>query len=447
MENKTLEREYDNIFEDDERVLNLLKIEKDAYTRRIEKINVSDIGLSEPSKTGRQDTRIGLTKTIRELGVVNPIHVMTAEVPDIPEELMEDIKTPKYILIEGLRRLYGARRNNITELEAIVWDFKDKEQGRNVALVLGLLLSKTQRHSWQETWDLMQILEMQSENIITPGTIETLLDLEPGDSMKLKDVMLSDDEEAKGELIAGKKSLQQCYNILQKHRKDEDRLEKEDSTGIADIESAEAIIEDEENRPMLSDQEVTDLLEMTDTLMENVEDADFGALNTSSDGPEVQKVGERHPVDTQIRQSTFERDDFSCRCCGTGGAAFLATLRYHHAIPVHCGGPDTVENGLTLCDSCHQTLHTAEKAGGKLAMSKEQFDAYDETTQLRIKRILGFAKLAVEAAKKKGVPKEQIIKAANASARPHMPGDELKDTTAGFVAYNNRNSAKEEASA
>lgn len=444
MENKTLEREYDNVFEDDERVLNLLKIEKDAYTRSIQKINVSDIGLSEPIKAGRKETRIGLTKTIRELGVVNPIHVMTAEVPDIPEELMGEIRTPKYILVKGLRRLYGARRNEIEEIDAIVWDFKDKEKGRDVALVLGLLLSKTQRHSWQETWDLMQILEMQSEEIITPGTIETLLDLEPGDSMKLKDVMLSDDEEAKGELLAGKKSLQQCYNILQKHRKDEDKLEKEDATGISQLESAEAIVEEGESRPILSDEEVSKLLDMTDGLMENVEEADFGALNTSADSPEVQKVGERHPVDPQIRQSTFDRDDFRCRCCGTGGAAFLVTLRYHHAIPVHCGGPDTVENGLTLCDSCHQTLHTAEKAGGKLAMTKEQFDAYDETTQLRIKRILGFAKLAVEAAKKKGVPKEQIIKSANASLRPHMPGDELKDTTAGFNAYNNRN-AREEA--
>lgn len=443
MENKTLEREYDEIFEDDERVLNLLKIEKDAYTRYYDRVSVSDIGLSEPSKAGRRDTRIGLSKTIRELGVVNPIHVMKVEAPDIPEELQEEVKVPKYILIEGLRRLYGARRNGIDEIEAIVWDFKDKEKGRDVALILGLLLSKTQKHSWQETWDLMQILELQSENIITPGTIETLLDLEPGDSMKLKDVMLSDDEEAKTELMSDKKSLQQCYNLLQKHRKEEDRLEKEDSTGISNMDNAEGIVEEQESKPMLSDDEVTSLLEMTDDLMDSMEDADFGAMNSGVDKPEVQKVGERHPVDPQIRQSTFERDKFRCRCCNTGGAAFLATLRYHHAIPVHCGGPDTVENGLTLCDSCHQTLHTAEKAGGKLAMSKEQFEEYDEETQLRIRKILGFAKLAVKAAKKKGVSKEQVIKSANASLRPHMPGDELKDTTIGFTAYSNKSNKEE----
>lgn len=435
MEEKVLEREYDSVFEDDERILNLLKIDKDAYTRYPDRVKVSEIGLSEPSKIGRKETRIGLTKTIRELGVVSPIHVMTAEVPDVPEELLGEIEVPKYILIDGLRRLYGARRNNMEEVDVIVWDFKDKELGRSVALIIGLLLSKTQRRSWQEAWDLMQILEQQSESIMTPGTIETLLDLEPGDSMKLKDVMLSGDEEAIGELISGNKTLQQCYNLLQKHRKDEDRLEKEDNTGISSMGDVEGIAE-EEARPMLSNEEVSELLEMSDDMMENLEESDFEDINKSVYQDEYQKVGERHPVDPQIRQNTFIRDDFKCRCCDTGGAAFLSTLRYHHAVPVHCGGPDTVENGLTLCDSCHQTLHVAEKNGGKLPMTKEQYDSYNEETKMRIKKIRAYAMIAVKAAQKKGISREQVVKEANASMRPHMPGDELKVTTAGFNAYN-----------
>ena len=82
----------------------------------------------------------------------------------------------KYVLLKGLRRVYGAMKNGQEEIDAIVWDFHDKDQGADLALYLSLLLGRTQKRSWGEIWHLYQILEMQS-SVITPSTLEYLLQL------------------------------------------------------------------------------------------------------------------------------------------------------------------------------------------------------------------------------------------------------------------------------
>lgn len=435
LDNKQLEKEYDQIFDGIEKVLNLLKVSNDAYTREIKIIDIEKIGLSEPTKKGRKDTRLGLTQSIKELGVINPILVMTTEIYGEEEiEVEEGINVYSFTLIDGLRRMSGAYKNGKHTMEAIVLDFKDKEKGRQIALPLGLALSKTQRRTWNEIWELYQILEMQNNFAITPGTLEYLLDLEPGDSMKLKDVMLSGDQEVVDDLIINKKNLEQCYRLLQRHRKEEDSLEKEDNTGISQVEGVADIVAatQEEDAPMLSDQQVMSLLEMVEDI-DSISEEDFGAFNSSLTGDERQKVGERHIIDPQIKQATFQKDNFECICCNTGDVAFLGALVYHHKIPVHCGGPDTVENGATLCDTCHIIVHVAEKAGGKLAMTKEQFEAYDEVQQRRIKKILALAKLAVQASQIKKIPVEKMKEEANKSMRHRMPGEGLKEAKIAYA--------------
>jgi 5-methylcytosine-specific restriction protein A len=424
--------EYDASFSGEEKISSILKLTSDSYTREIKRIKIKEIGFTDPVKKGRAETMTGLTSIIKDLGVLDPIDVMTVEDPD------DDYK---YVLITGLRRVFGALKNGIEEIDAIVWDFKDKDRGNDLALYLGLLLNKRQKRNYGEIWHLYQVLELQSS--ITPGTLEYLLELESGDAMKLKDVMLCEYDEVKEALLSGEKNLDGAYKLLSKLRKEEDKLAMEDATGVSDsIEGAEDISSDNRgDGGELSDQDVMELLEMVDSIDDdNVSEEDFGAMNQSAFADEHQKVGDRHPVDPAIRQGTFQRDNFRCRCCGTGGAAFLATLVYHHAIPVHAGGADTIENGLTLCDSCHQTLHCAEKAGGKIAMTKEQFDEYDDAEKTRIKKIIKYAKIAVEAAKRKGVSRDKIIEEANRSARHRMPGETLKETQVGFATSNSVNS-------
>lgn len=423
----SLQAEYDATFSGEEKLSNLLKITSDSYTRKFEKIRLDQIGFTDPVKKSRAETMTGLTSIVKDLGVLDPIDVMTVEDPD------DDYK---YVLISGLRRVFAALKNGQTEIDAIVWDFKDKDQGNDLALYLGLLLNRTQKRNWGEIWHLYQVLELQS--VITPGTLEYLLQLESGDAMKLKDVMLCDYDEVKQALLSGEKNLDGAYKLLAKLRKEEDKLAKEDETGVSDtVEGAEEIASDNVGEQgQLSDQDVMELLEMVDGVDEDVTDEDFDEVNKGSFEEEGQKVGERHPVDPAIRQGTFQRDNFRCRCCGTGGVAFLGTLVYHHAIPVSARGKDSVANGLTLCDSCHQVLHCAEKAGGKIPMTKEQFEEYSEAEQLRIKRILKFAKVAVEAHKRVGNSRDKIVKEATASGRHRMPGETLKETQIGFATAN-----------
>jgi 5-methylcytosine-specific restriction protein A len=423
----SLQAEYDATFSGEEKLSNLLKITSDSYTRKFEKIRLDQIGFTDPVKKSRAETMTGLTSIVKDLGVLDPIDVMTVEDPD------DDYK---YVLISGLRRVFAALKNGQTEIDAIVWDFKDKDQGNDLALYLGLLLNRTQKRNWGEIWHLYQVLELQSA--ITPGTLEYLLQLESGDAMKLKDVMLCDYDEVKQALLSGEKNLDGAYKLLAKLRKEEDKLAREDETGVSDtVEGAEEIASDNVGEQgQLSDQDVMELLEMVDGVDEDVTDEDFDEVNKGSFEEEGQKVGERHPVDPAIRQGTFQRDNFRCRCCGTGGVAFLGTLVYHHAIPVSARGKDSVANGLTLCDSCHQVLHCAEKAGGKIPMTKEQFEEYSEAEQLRIKRILKFAKVAVEAHKRVGNSRDKIVKEATASGRHRMPGETLKETQIGFATAN-----------
>lgn len=435
----SLEQEYDNSFDGDEKVGAILKLTSDAFTRRYERILIHQIGLTDPLKKGRAKTMIGLTSTVKDLGVVSPIHVMT-----VSDDVADD--DYKYVLLSGLRRMYGALRNGHTEIDAIIWDFKDKDQGSDLALFLSLMLNRTQRRNWGETWDLYKVLEMQSA--VTPGTLEYLLQLESGEAMKLKDVMLCDYEEAKEALLSGDKTLDGAYKLLQKLRKEEDLLAREDATGLSQtIDGADGIASTNiGEKGQLSDQDVAELLEMVGDTgnVSEIDDADFGALNQSALGDEYQKVGERHPVDPAIRQGTFQRDNYNCRCCGTGGVAFLATLVYHHAIPVSAHGADSIDNGLTLCDSCHQTLHCAEKAGGRIAMTKEQFEGYNEAEQRRIKLILKYAKIAVEAHKRCGNSVDKIREEANKSGRHRMPGETLKETQIGFVTGKKNNTDDDE---
>jgi 5-methylcytosine-specific restriction protein A len=423
MEDKKLEKEYEETFDGEEKALNLLHISSDKYTRRKEVIKIKEIGFSEPIKKGRSQTMTGLTKSISEMGVMNPIHVMTTELSED-----DDDDAFKYVLLDGLRRVFGAVKNNVGEIEAIIWDFHDKELGRQVALVLSLLLNRTQRRKWKEIWDLYTVLEMQTQ--ITPGTLEYLLQLEPGDAMKLKDVMLCEYVDVQEMILHENKTLEQAYKQLQKLRKEEDALSKEDNMGIGDtMEEASEIANDEPQSELLTDNDVVKLLELSDSMDEDdIDEADFEEMNAQGE-VEHQKVGERHPVDPSIKQGTFQRDNYRCRCCNTGGVAFLGTLIYHHLVPVADGGPDTVDNGLTLCDSCHQILHITQKNGGRINMTKGQFDEYSEDEQRRIKYILKFAKVAVEADKIRGRNKEEIMKDANASARHRMPGESMKEMT------------------
>ena len=415
----------------EERALNLLSLTSDKFSLSTEVIKIGEIGLSEPTKRGRQKTMIGLTQSVKDMGILTPIHVMKVAEEDATDDY-------KYVLIDGLRRMFGAIKNGMTEICATVWDFEDKEKGMELLLPLSLMLNRQQKRQWSEVWDLYRILELQSA--ITPGTLEFLLQLEAGDAMRLKDVMLCDYSEVKEALLSGEKNLDACYKMLQKMRKDEDQLGKDDATGFGDtVDGAEEVAGDvTEGSEQLTDQDVLELLEMADNLDDDseVSSDDFSDMSTpDSDFVDQQKVGERHPLDPALRQAVLARDDFTCRCCGMKMIGVrLGLIAVHHILPVHVGGKDSMNNLTTLCLSCHNTLHCLERNGGTIMMSEQNYNELFPSEKSSLKRALKLARIAIEADKRRGMSKEQIANVTRDVLRHPMPGTNLKENQAIYTA-------------
>ena len=68
-------------------------------------------------------------------------------------------------------------------------------------------------------------------------------------------------------------------------------------------------------------------------------------------------------------------------------------------------------------------------------MTRAQFDEYSPQEQDRIKKILKYSKIEVEAAKRKGISRERVTDESNRSARHRMPGEGLRENQAGYSVY------------
>ncbi len=62
----------------------------------------------------------------------------------------------------------------------------------------------------------------------------------------------------------------------------------------------------------------------------------------------------RAVVPPALRREVLERDGHRCRVAGCGSTRFLAV---HHVRPRQAGGPNTTENLVALCGSCHRAIH------------------------------------------------------------------------------------------
>lgn len=436
LKNQKLLSEYEEVFDNEEKIVNSLQIDAESFVLSSGVVSFKNLSFSNPLKKSRKETYLGLAKSIEELGILTPIHVMVTEgYSDWLESGGEGIYEGfQYVVIDGFRRIYSGLKSGLNRCNAIIWDFQDKELGNRLLVPLSLLLNRTQSHSWGEIWHLLQVLEDQSA--LSPGALEYLLQLEPGDSMKLKDVMYCDYQDVKDELLTGKKNLAQCYSMLQKYRKEEDKLAIEDRKGITQVEAGEEIADKEEKR-VLSDQEVHDILEMEDSFSGELSEGDFDELAGNNVADERQTVGERHPLDPKLRAAVLTRDEYCCQASGMGKELpielALSILNVHHLIPVHCGGTDTMENLITLDLSSHTLVHIIERNDGKLGMKKEEFDSLPADRQLYLKRIMQIARYAVEANRRTGKSRKEVKKKAMEGTSFKMPGLVQKENMEALV--------------
>lgn len=341
---KELEAEYDNIFDGEDKIVHQLAAINSTIDVNYEVINVEDIVLSKFKKVGRNTTAIGLKGVVEEWGVVSPIHVLALEDKD------------NYQLLDGLRRVFAALSTGIKKIPAMVWTFSDIDEGKRMANIISLMINRSQHYTPAEMWEQMQMLERVNDS--TPGLIEFLLQMQQGDAMKLKDVMMSGVEyqEIKDALMAGELTIEAAYKKLCNQRKKENKLAKEDAMQINSDSNSNIIAEASEDQRLSAD-EVRELLEMD----EDLDNKSLDELNESgySEEPEaeLQDVNNRHPLDKELRDEVLIRDDFTCRCCGKNMKNMLPAITVHHVIQVSQGGRDELNNLITVCSNCHLIIH------------------------------------------------------------------------------------------
>lgn len=399
-------------------------------------IECDSIVLSNFKKISRKETLQGLDGLVRQWNVVAPIHVLALDDDD-----------DSYLLLDGLRRLVATMKNGNKTIPALVWNFEDKEEGRANANLIALMINRSQKYSVSEQWDLLQ--QLKSKNAYNPTLCEYLLQLEPGDAMKLEDVMTAegDYDEIRMKLLEGKCTIDAAYKKLCNARKKEDKLAKEDTLsmptgedgekgtkraskgsgeGVSDVVNPNEEGIEADTNSNLSMEEVKEILEMSG----NAEDVDLDEVEDRSEevrGPEVQDKHNRHVLDKDLRTAILSRDNFKCQCCGNGGMSYLPILTVHHRVPVAVGGPDKEENLITLCQNCHMRLHVYTMKG--LRVNKEELTEEEMKT---LKKIYFYGNEALDAFNKKHIKKSEQVKIMEDGAKHQMPGANLKENNAAY---------------
>lgn len=431
------EEDYDSSSvsaDNDDSIASVMELNKGNFKIDMGAISISDIVIPTPIKDSRKETYLGLMRSVEELGVLVPIQVMVSEgfaeyVED--EGTEEGYEGPKYVLLDGLRRIFALKKNGLDRVNAVIYDFDDKDKGSDMINIISSILNKTQRKSWSEIWYMYQVLEGQSA--LTPGNIEYLLQLEPGDAMRLKEIMTRKDEfpEPAEDLLSKKKTLQQAYNMLNKLMKEQDQLAKEDISGVSDIDETEGVVNEEGSDNKLSDDEVKEILDMEDSFDGDLSEEDFDELMGNNLPDDRQTVGDRHPLDPALKAATLLRDGYCCQACGAGKGYpmkyALSFLQSHHKISVANSGVDTEENIVTLCQNCHTTVHTLLKSGMKFGISKEEFDKLPESTKNTMKNVMRIARIDWEAGKRLGKNKDDFRRDNLNSSKFKMPGTDLSE--------------------
>ena len=142
---------------------------------------------------------------------------------------------------------------------------------------------------------------------------------------------------------------------------------------------------------------------------------------------ETVKYKDGMTVGREVKIAVLARDKFTCQCCKQGGKSWLPILVVHHKVPNACGGPNTEDNLITLCQNCHMRLHVYTMRG--LQVDKSELSEQETAT---LKRIYFYGNIALEAFKKRGIKQKDRVAIQEKGAQHLRPGANLKDNNAAY---------------
>lgn len=431
-------------------VNDVVTVKSDAYSVRYTHISPHQVVGTKPIKEYRTDTYSGLFNVIREMGVIVPVVVTPlAEYADFLAD--NNITTgaeadelgyagPRYRVLDGWRRIFASLKNHYDEIPAAIVTFHDPEVGRDLSNLMHLVLNRTQTHTWSEKWAMQKVMEESYS--LTPSMLDWLLNLDAGDSMRLKEVMLAEYPEVTDEFLSGKKDLARSYKALEKLRKAESNpTAGDDDRKISSVDEASDLATDDTEDAPLSDEEVKNLLEMGDELREvrdllnkeadtddtDIDDDNYGGDPIPENAAEqvgfeggdddedmfgevdentVQDTKDRKPLSKELRTAILARDEFTCQACGYGkgitSMVHLGQLEAHHKTSVYVGGSDAMSNFVTLCQRCHGLVHILAGFNAKIGMTKEEFEKVPDNDQTMFRVCIKLAKIILKAEEETG---------------------------------------------
>lgn len=431
-------------------VNDVVTVKSDAYSVRYTHISPHQVVGTKPIKDYRADTYSGLFNVIREMGVIVPVVVTPlAEYADFLAD--NNITTgaeadelgyagPRYRVLDGWRRIFASLKNNQDEIPAAIVTFHDPEVGRDLSNLMHLVLNRAQKHTWPEKWSMVKVVEESYS--LTPSMLDWLLNLDAGDSMRLKEVMLAEYPEVTEDFLSGKKDLMRSYKALEKLRKAEaNPTAGDDDRKISSVDEAGDLATDDTEDAPLSDEEVKNLLEMGDELREvrdllnkeadtddtGIDDDNYGGDPIPENAAEqvgfeggdddedmfgevdentVQDTKDRKPLSKELRTAILARDEFTCQACGYGkgitSMVHLGQLEAHHKTSVYVGGSDAMSNFVTLCQRCHGLVHILAGFNAKIGMTKEEFENVPDNDQTMFRVCIKLAKIILKAEEETG---------------------------------------------
>ena len=365
----------------------------------LEYVSIDDILV--PDRIRHSYNPDALVTSIRSTGLLNPILVAPTATEGV------------YALVNGYGRLIACAKAGIKKIPCVV---NCKVRSTEIR-ILEAMCNHYKPYSIKDMLDFIDYLE-NDKGILNPATIEYLLQMDPGDYTKLKDIIADDDENIVTPLMNGQLTIAAAFKKLESRRKKESREDKEKQKagkayqddaeegtqaihGMGQTGSSEEAMDDDQ----LKEAGLT--MDDIDAGDESLEDMVQAGKEMEGYEPHQQDWKNREKLDPALRKAVLARDNNTSRIdpkCS--GPAYADVMDVHHIHEVYLGGNDDIDNLITVDIISHKLIHLW--ARGDLHL--DNIDQMSEDEQEKFKKIIKLGNIIREDMKAKGMSREELRK-------------------------------------